>query len=280
MSELMRNAAEGWRVFNSNGKLMVLFLAAILLLWFGTEKYRRGAAGKLLLYSCVVAACCVMPVTAAVLMKYQTRFYDYQWLWALVPVSILIAYGSVVFRVTLKEDASVSKKAASLSVVAMLAVFCLCGNLGNTLWDRDAARAERDMAEAVLEEVTVQMQDKDICLWAPEAIVEYARSYDGAIRLLYGRNMWDAALNAYSYDTYDEMRLKLYYWLEQKEPEEERAKLRDVKPDIPAYLEYARAQGVNVLILPISMPAEEVQQVNEYLTTTPMEVEAYYLYVL
>ncbi len=291
MSELMYNAGEGWRAFNTNGKLMVLFLAAILFLWFGTQNYRKGAAGRLLTFACVVGACCILPVTAAVFMSYQTRFYDYQWIWCLVPVSILTAYGCVVFLVQLKEDTG--KKTFAVATAMLLVIFFLCGNLGHSVWEQEEEKENRIRAEAVLGEVMQQLGDTDACLWAPEEILEYARSYNGEIRLLYGRNMWDAALGAYSYDTYDEMRVKLYCWMEREDArpvnvlggdqaayEEEMAVETLTERDIATYLDFARSQGVNVILLANTLPEEELRAVTAYLSVAPMAVADYYLYVL
>ena len=57
--------------------MAALLLAALAYLWFTG----RGKGQKaLLLYASLAAACCVLPVTAALLMAYQTKFYDYEWI--------------------------------------------------------------------------------------------------------------------------------------------------------------------------------------------------------
>ena len=79
------------------------------------------------------------------------------------------------------------------------------------------------------------MRGQTVCLWAPREILETARMQPVAVtwmqpvetvgiesvavagqlpELLYGRNMWDAALNAYTYDVYPEEVQQLYCWME------------------------------------------------------------------
>ena len=78
----MTDAWLGWKSFISNGKLAALLLAALIFLWYNRKQVER----KLLVYTSVMAVCCILPVTAVVLMGYQTKFYDYEWIWSLVPL--------------------------------------------------------------------------------------------------------------------------------------------------------------------------------------------------
>jgi hypothetical protein len=94
MTELLRNASLGWADYKGSGKLAILLLAALMYLWFA-GKWRKQKA--LVLYTTVAAVCCILPVTAALLMLYQTKFYDYQWIWSIVPLTAVTAYGATLF---------------------------------------------------------------------------------------------------------------------------------------------------------------------------------------
>ena len=94
MQELLKNAWQGWENYNDNGKYAVLLLAALLFLWFRKESKKEK---KLLLYTTIMTICCILPVSAVFLMKYQTGFYGYEWVWNYVPVILMIAYGGTVF---------------------------------------------------------------------------------------------------------------------------------------------------------------------------------------
>ena len=77
MAELLRNAWQGWFRVTDEGKLMALFMGSLLFLWIG---YEREKQKQLLRYGIMMAICCVLPVTAVILMLYQTKFYDYEWI--------------------------------------------------------------------------------------------------------------------------------------------------------------------------------------------------------
>lgn len=295
MSGWMRDAWEGWLKWNTQGKLMALFLAALLLLWFGSRKVRRGAARKLLVYASVLTGFGICPVTAALLMRYQTRFYDYVWIWSLVPITIMTAYGGVVFYTMLAESvrgkvppASYRAKIRMAAVLLFVATVVLLGsNPGSAAWDVDAARQEKVQAQRVISILEEGTSAEQICLWAPREILEYARALDGNIRLIYGRNMWDKALGAYSYDIYSYKQELLYLWMEQtagKEvpestvSEEAVAKLDDA--DGITCISLARELGADTILLPGQMPAEELAGIKEYFgqqITDTKELEGYYL---
>ena len=106
MRELLRNAWLGWQNYTDDGKLAALLLAALLFLWLRNKKVSQKG---FLSYAVLMTACCIFPVTAVLLMLYQTKFYDYQWIWSLVPVTPVIAWGITEF---LTEEAVVKGESA------------------------------------------------------------------------------------------------------------------------------------------------------------------------
>lgn len=212
MAELLKNAGIGWSDYLNSGKLAVLLLAALLFLWFGRREKEQGA---FLLYTSVTTALCILPVTAVLLMLYQTKFYDYEWIWSLVPLTAMAAYGITLFLTEYWKGIEKKRWYGGIPVtLLLLAVLLLCGSLGREVWDRDGEKEERERAYAVLDQIREQYPDAALHLWAPRDILEYAREKDAGITLLYGRNMWDPSLNAYAYDVYSRNVVMAYRWME------------------------------------------------------------------
>lgn len=203
MTQLLQNAWNGWRECNGSGKLAGALLAALVFLWL-TGKWREQKG--LFAYTAVMTVCCVLPPTAAALMLYQTRFYDYEWIWSFVPLSAVTAWACC--RCLEMAGRSVRPVGALLA-----AALLLCGGLGYQDFDLRFEGRQRQKAQEVLA-LTAQHTQGERCLWAPRLILTYARGYDGSIRLLYGRDMWEAALGSYSYDVYEPALETLYQWME------------------------------------------------------------------
>lgn len=274
MEELLRNAWLGWQDYRYYGKMAALLLASLLFLGF-SKKWRRQ--GALFLYTTAMTVCCVLPVTAILLMLYQTKFYDYEWIWSMVPLTAVTAYGITVFLAQYWTGFKAAQWRRGVPVTALLlTAILLSGGLGRQAGTAD--KAERQSAYAVLEQVLELCPGSDICLWAPQEIMEYAREADSRIRLPYGRNMWDISLNAYSYDIYDERVILMYQWMEQvrengqTDMEEESVTLEDSVGN-------ALELGVNCILLPGDVESEAVQRMEKALGTKAQQVEDYYLLI-
>ena len=306
MGELIRNAWLGWLNYTDKGKAAALFLAVLLFLWLG--KYREYK--RLLLYTTCMAVLCIFPPTAAILMLYQTRFYDYQWIWSMVPVTLMIAWGGVIFLTGIWEN--YRKKGIfrpACMTFFVLALLLLCGNMGNQEWQSERTwqqpQIERAL-EAVLRGENLggtegNGDSQDICLLAPREIVEAARAYSGEIGLFYGRNMWDAALNAYSYDVYDKDVQEIYQWMcmledgneqlvsgneeagneqlmgSNQEAANEQSMNRGGEAENQKILQKALDKGVNRILLPESAGGETVSDIERILDVQAQKLDGYYL---
>lgn len=300
MRELVTNAWLGWENYISLGKLAALFWAAVLFLLLGVRP--RGSRRGLLLFGAVAGAACMVPVTAAVLMLYQTKFYDYQWVWSMVPMTAVTAWAAVEFAESCGKFGEGGKNSSRRLIAAVLlaAVLLFCGGMRGIGGSRDEAgqpagpvewnsaealasardqAAARQQAKEVLAELREQAGEQDICLWAPRSILEYARELDGGIRLVYGRNMWDISLNAFSYDGYGPQLEQLYRFMEQAsgadepgtdEPGEDEPGTDEPGTDepgedepgtgVPGAAECVQAAldcGVNCILLPADLPEAE-----------------------
>lgn len=255
MGELLRNSLLGWSQFTEDGKFAVLLLGGLAFLWFRHQGERDKVRRLLLIYSTVAAGLALFPLTAVLLMKYQTLFYDYEWIWSFVPITLVIAFvGTLLFWEGCNSYWKGNKWKCAAWAVACLGVLVLCGNLGGNSWNPEKEAQEAEKAAEVLDFVTGNGKNKDICLWAPKEIMAYARQEDGGITLPYGRNMWEMALNGYSYDTYDEDATALYQWMESLKGQ------AGGEPHLLSkYVETALKKGVNVVLLPETASPQVLQ---------------------
>lgn len=287
MRELLHNAWNGWLDYLEAGKVIALFLIALFLCPFFPlqEERKRDMA----YYCAVMTILCIFPVSAMLLMCYQTRFYDYEWIWTLVPMTAMIACMEVlVLEWCQKKDGWKSKSVATVvTTIAILSL--LCSGLGNERWRVENLREERQKVKAVLHDV-VRQSDESICLWGPEEIITHARGLDGSIQLLYGRNLYQKHLDAYSYDVYTRDLRELYIWMAMAERygtiqvpvagdlacAEDGFYRGDVINGIEC-IEKALELGVNRILLPGSMKQEEMEKVLNAYAFKCVPLEGYYL---
>ena len=281
MAELLRNAWMGWFRMTDAGKLMALFLVALLFLWLSLRQEKQK---QLLYYSTVMAACCILPVTAVCLMLYQTRFYDYEWIWSAVPVTIVIGYAETKFMSEHWQGFRLEAWRKGLPVtIGLLLIMLLCGGLGGNNLGREAKNQQKAETAELL--ASIDAEGERLCLWAPQGVMEYARILDSSILLPYGRNMWEEALDAYSYDTYSKEIENLYLWMcmaEGKYFEEECAddEAAADKLSTKACLETARQAGVNLLILPEDTDRVLLNEITDFAGMQPERSLGYYLFRL
>lgn len=290
MREFLGRAWSGWLEYMGAGKLTaVFFLVLLLLLMLKVEKGRHSALVK---YALFMAAVCVCPVTAGILMKYQTAFYDYQWIWTLVPVTAATACGGTLLLDRLLCSGTLSGRQKGMLAGTALLLLLLCGAFGNTntKWNPRDLRQEREKAALVLEQIG---DGGEVCLWAPEEIMAHARELDGSLTLAYGRNMWQEALNAYSYDTYTMEQREMYVWMVMAgrtgRMDEEIGKYLRVVGEIPPegtvlkgeeIMRSALELGVNRILLPGCMEEDALAELETFLGAPAEKLEDYYLFRL
>ncbi len=280
MTELLQNASLRWVGYKGSGKIVALLLAVLLFWWFAEKEKKQRA---LLFYTTAATVCCIVPVTAAFLMLYQTKFYDYEWIWSMVPVTAVTAYGLTLFLAGHWKEAQGNWRRGLPVTLLLLMAMLFCGDLGGDMEARAETNAEKDEAYEVVGMLSERWSREDICLLAPQRILEYAREADGRLRLAYGRNMWDPWLNAYAYDTYDGKAEDLCQWMAWAEqaswiwmPEADKEEMLDT---LEKQVETAVEMGVNCLLLPAGIPSDmseriekamgaEVQTLGDYVAFT------------
>jgi len=291
--ELLEKAWAGWINYTTQGKLVALLTVVLLYFWF----YKREKKNELVVYATVASVFCIFPLVAAVLMAYQTKFYDYEWIWSVVPLTVVVAYGLTCFLADLFQSGKLKKRTTGVLVtVSCVVVLLLCGSMGaekedsysvyiNDLYPYRGEPDEalfRQRAYEVVENLSHMAGGEELVLWAPVELMEYVREADAGIRLLYGRNMWDESLNAYSYDTYDEVVYHLYLWMELRNVSYDVGYLKlmhDVEqvPSTEICVQRALEQGVNCILLPDETAAQEVQEVAKLFGGEVQQIEEYWV---
>lgn len=295
MQELIRNGISGWFAYTDAGKYAVLFLGVLLCYWYrkagaGATDEPKGHLWRLMTYASIMAAAVIFPLTAVLLMKYQTKFYDYKWLWSVVPVTLIIAYGAAgtyleICRSRLKGNIL---KQAGLAAVGLAVIF-LCGNLNVGSCEGADTAMDRARTAKILDKLAESGDTDTICLWAPGEILAHVRGQNGQIQLLYGRNMWDVALNAYAYDVYDQETIALYEWMEGLTEGESMGLAKEERTQACVALETALNKGVNCIVIPTLSTVEVTEEISScvtdvaakmHLTVTCKEAEGYDIYEL
>ncbi len=287
MQELLKNAVKGWFEYTDAGKYAVLFLGVLICYWYRTVNNAGQRKGhRLMIYASVMAAAVIFPPTAAVFLKYQTRFYDYKWLWSVVPVTLVIAFGAATLYLELYRSRWQGKvlKPAGLAALGLAVIF-LCGNLNTGGCEGINTADSKARSAKLLDKLEETGNTEDICLWAPKEILAHMRGQSGEIKLLYGRNMWDPALNAYAYDVYDAETIVLYEWMEGLAAGEDPELTKEAELAACVVIETALNKGVNCIAIPEEVTDQVVACVNDvakdmHFTVTIKEAEGYYIYRL
>lgn len=268
MEGLLQSAWLGWREYITDGKLAALLLAAVLYLLLG----RKRGGRSFLVYTAVAAVCCILPVTAALLMMYQTGFYGYRRIWSLVPATAVTAYGIAVVVTERWPDFKPAnwRRGAPVAALALGAVLL---SAGAGAWDMEGEERERRQADAVLGLLMEICPDGEVYLWAPREIMEYARETDASVRLVYGRDMWDSSLIGYTYDNYDESKVFMYDWMEM-EPGG-----RTWEMNMLATAQ-AREEGVNCILLPKETNRRVISYMGKVLGAEIRLVGSYYYIIV
>lgn len=261
-------AIQGLERYLLENKLAVVLFAFLLACLFAEKKAVGEKGSKMLVYTLVLCVLLLCPITAAVIMMYQTAYYDYEWAWSLVPVTAVIAYGA-----TLLVERGFQKSKKLLGILAVTGVLCLCGNQGAVLTvDSREANAAVNTKEVLQAAYDAGMSGQHI-VWAPKDLMQEVRRQDGKILLIYGRDMWDEKAGAYDYEAYDASLTEAYIWLEAvtvqadlaatlADPAKSFAILceeRELNEEREKHLRTVLDTGANTIVLP-NLVAEHIQE--------------------
>lgn len=207
----MERTIEGMTAYLKEDKTLVIFIALLLFLWLKEKKIVDNKGNRMLVYACLMTVVLLFPPTAVIILAYQTAFYDYAWVWSMVPVVAVIAYAVVLIYE--EGVATLFKGKKRLAVCLTFLVLFLCGNQG-ILKTADTQDASVQEEAARLAGYMEQEETEDWMLWAPKEVMQEVRRQTGEVRLIYGRDMWDEKSGAYDYEVYEEELVQAYEWME------------------------------------------------------------------
>lgn len=224
MIALLDSVGKGFGSFVKDGQYLMLFMIALLLLWLTENQSKKDFR----MFSFVMLLLLICPLTAKALAFYQTKFYSYEDMWELLPVTAVLSYGLVAAFFKMQEamawqygrwKAAASKKKAVfreiLAGVILTALLFLCGTLSPGKTMTEEYRGSLFLPESVEEALgKLQIQeDTPVFLVAPDEIVAWARIYSGNILLPYGRDLTEPELSAFTYDMYGADLRELHDWV-------------------------------------------------------------------
>lgn len=299
---LLKTAMNGWTDYTQHGKFAALLLVAILYLGYRIYKNKgrvaeaahEGRKVILWLYTVLTAVACICPVTALFLMKYQTAFYSYVWIWAVVPQTALIAWAAAEFLCELWKKRTLTN---IMATVILLGIVFLSGNPVSE-WTREQTvqipamdmtiqqNSETSPWEALAsltEYRLTESGDTSFTLWAPKEVMAAARAYSADIYPVYGRSIWDASLGSYSYDTYETGQEDLYLWMNHLEAAGETEYVRMDESTgartiaFADCLTYAAEKNVDIILLPGNLSEETLTELQKAAGTEFTQLAGYYL---
>ena len=258
--EYVNRTFDGRDHFLSEDKTVALVLAALLFLWLQEKKPVNEKGNRLLVFTLITSILLLCPFTAVAGVIYQTAFYDYGWLWSMVPVTIVLSYVAVLLYDTKLEKGN--RKQKSLGIAVFLVMLFVCGNHGMLKIVGEEEDVQRREAEAVIDVLDRMATDSELVLWGPRGVMQEARRQNGRITLAYGRDMWEAKAGAYDYEVYSDSMIASYEWMNMTEDIvgngetllkvlrilwEQKEMNTELQKVLPVLLE----DGVNVIVMPI-----------------------------
>ncbi|MCR5255675.1 MAG: hypothetical protein K6D96_07045 [Acetatifactor sp.] len=289
MSELMMSALREMAKYNGRSKFLGLFLISLFIIFVFLREKKSFQ-----IYGLIMFLALICPVTGALLWKYQTRFFDYLNLLYLMPVSVITAYGAVKIYDLINEKI---QKRYMFYIFFALVVY-ISGNFGlESITELDRSEEDLSRAKVLLEAVSEEAQGQRVIIWGPEFLMENVRILSENIYPVYGRDMFEESIKAYTYDTYDEDVIFLYEAMSALENKADATEVEsnpstegkalisgnyaDKSADeiLNKALDIAEKNGVYAILIPAG--ADEAAEVIEKRTgESGMEIEGLKLYYL
>lgn len=213
MSSLMQyfeRTVRGMETYFAHDKMVVILIAGLLILWLGEKKAGNPESNRLLVYSATMSCLLLFPLTAVFAVIYQSAYYDYEWVWSMVPVAAVVAYSGV----SLYEKKEKERHGKAFWWLAILLLVFFGGNQGRL---QTATAEEKELgvsAEKILEVLESTFDTDRPVLWGPSGIMQEVRQKTGDIFLVYGKDMWDPKAGAYDYEAYSEELTQAYEWMD------------------------------------------------------------------
>lgn len=270
---LIKDALLGISEYFTVNKLFVVCLGILLY-----EIFLHGRLSRFVQYALGALLVVMVPVTAVILLFYQSAIYEYGFIWSLVPVTAVCAYAGVRFlwdMIPQMEQQGKGKYVAGILAVA--GVLFLLGNQGRMQRVTLEEAEERSSYSQVAEQLS-----EGTILWGPRELMQWIRRRNGDVKLVYGLDMWDARAAAYDGDPYEPALISAYEWMRSLEEFAYQVEItteavvpvpEELVEGIVGAFDAVEAAGGNVIVLPTDaylrlsewIPTEyRVQEVAEY----------------
>lgn len=190
----------------SYGKYAGLYLLALFALFLIKDK-NESREGWFAGFSLTAAALAVCPVTvwlAVMKIRMSENFWELLWC---IPAALTVSFAAAQICMLQKKGAGRLWLAAGCAALILFSGSVLPGSIlpekipafsgGNTL--RPDPELDRAIETAASQREAL---GTDVVLLAPDDIMEKARAYDGGIRLLYGKDLWQTGLHTGVADEY------------------------------------------------------------------------------
>lgn len=285
--QYFERTVKGMETFFSHDKMPVILLAVLLLLWLSNKKKINGESNRLLVYSAGISCALLFPVTAVIAVIYQSAYYDYEWVWSMVPAVSVIAYGGV----QLYEKKEKEKNGKVFWWMAVLVLLFLCGNQGCLQTASEEAISSETLKKTIAA-IESEPELAEPVLWGPSHIMQEIRCETGEIVLVYGKDMWDPKSGAYDYEAYSEELIQAYEWMDSISVLEvsegqgiwELYDKYDIYEKLPEAFAAVLNAGANVIVLPEraaghleEMILQEAEKVSKSVQKEYVEQYAIYL---
>lgn len=201
MKEAMAVALEDLVLYNGDSLLLLLFLAALVFLWF-IERDRRIRT-VLLYLSVALLAVFLCPVYAWLGQKIDEEIY-YRVFWTL-PIGLLCCYSGVRLLIKLKKTMS-----RILVGILFVLIICMNGRLVYQTTPYIKATNAYHVPQIVLDVAdAVRMEKYKPIAVMPSELLSFLRQYTGDIFTPYGRNLVVERWN-FNSELYDAMEAEVY----------------------------------------------------------------------
>lgn len=213
----------GLTTFKERQGLLVLLCFIVLGMWFSRTSKKEKCLWILAAGLGVLVFC---PLSAVVLMKGYTPFYDWMDLQLIFPFTLLLGYGGTVLVTYLSKKGItglyLSKTSKMLIAWCCTVIILFVGTTFHTFDVRSKATDHGVPVEVaeVLKIIQDEIGEYPLVLAAPSEILLYMRLYEETWEPLYGRDLWSPKAAAYIHSGYG-VEYQYYELLEKDWLEEE-----------------------------------------------------------
>lgn len=210
--------------FKEGQGMLWLFCVAVFVLCLRNRTLKNHVW---LVTGLVLGALVIFPLTATVLLKVYTPFYDWNDLQLLFPSTLLAAFGGVELYGLLRKQFIPGLRLGQtakdvISGICIIVLLLVATNFHG--FDQRQEADERGIpvkTAEVYEALWQVIGDEQIVLAASAEMLQYARLYEPAWRPIYGRDLWSGKSASYINSGYD-LEYEYYTLLEDARlPEEE-----------------------------------------------------------